>query len=282
MNRALVFLLSVLPACAAPTALAPLDLRDPFAVSYRGGAIAAEFAPQTAEPTAEPTAGPQVAQSGERATVHLRAVLIELDVTDARSLLASLPQPAATAATSAAALPGQGQPTEAAWPLAGIRGAHMDPALVDVTVDALRERANVLMAPQLVVSLGEPATIAVEEQRAVVRSLDFLASDDAVIANPRVGRIDYGDTLAIRATPGDPGTQLSVNWSTTRLVTPVAVAATPLGSLHTPVLLRHELTASPAIAAQDALVLASIPGAEQGRTCLLMVAVEIHPQTQPR
>ena len=275
MLRPLALLLSILPACAAPkAALQPLALRDPFAVVYRGSASAAEY-PATATDEAP---GQATAAAASLPTVDVRAAMIELDATDARALLASLPSDATPPWTEPA---GQGQrlqtATGAAMTLAGIRGAHLDAALVDATIEQLKEREDVsmLMAPRLAVSLGEVATIAVQEQRAVVRSLDFLATDNVVLANPHVDRIDYGDTLRIRATEGKPGKQLAVTWSTARLVSPVSMATTPFGSIQTPALVRHELSADAPIQRKDAIVLASIPGSETGRVCLLFLVVEV-------
>ncbi len=273
MFRSLALALSLLSACAAPKArLQPLALRDPFAVVYRGSASAPEY-PSTA---VDETPGQATTAAANLPTVDLRAAILELDAADARALLASLPTPApAPESQPSPADAVRMQPTGAVMTLAGLRGAHLDAALVDATIEGLRGRADCLMSPRLAVTLGEVATIAVQEQRAVVRSLDFLATDNVVIANPSVDRVDYGDSLRIRATEGKPGKQLAVTWSSSRLVSPVSTATTPAGSIQTPTLVRHELSAEAAIGSKDAIVLASIPGSETGRVCLLFLVVEV-------
>lgn len=275
MLRPLALLSLVLTACAAPKApLQPLALRDAFAVVYRGGAAIADYsAPAADDAASEPPADP-----AKLPTVDLRAAILELEAADARALLASLPASASASAPQTqpqAADSARIQPTGPAMELAGLRGAHLDPALVDATIEGLRGRADSLMAPRLAVTLGQVATVSVQEQRAVVRSLDFLATEDVVLANPRVDRIDYGDSLRIRATEGKSGKQLAVTWNTTRLVTPVSVTTTPAGSIQAPALVRHELSATADIQSSDALVLASVPGSEPGRVCLLLLVVEV-------
>lgn len=273
MTRTLALLLSLLSACAAPkTPPQPLALRDPFPVVYRGSASAPEYATQAAEETlSKPAAVP-----ANLPTVDVRAAILELDAADARALLASLPPPAATPSAEPIATGSQRmEPTDAVMTLAGLRGAHLDASLVDATIEGLQQRADTLMAPRLAVTLGQIATITVQQQRAVVRSLDFLATDNVVLANPNVDRVDYGDSLRIRATEGKPGKQLAVTWSSSRLVSPVSTATTPAGSIQTPTLVRHELSAEADIGSKDAIVLASIPGSETGRVCLLFLVVEV-------
>lgn len=273
MLRPLALLSLVFTACAAPkVALPPLALREPFAVVYRGGAAPAEYAAPAAEssPAAKAGAGPAAVV---RQTVDVRATLVELDVADARALLD----------TDDPAPPQEGSRRplgDAALPLAGIRGAHLDPSSFDTTIASLRGRADLLMTPRVVVALGETATISVQERRAVVRSLEFLATEHAVIANPAVDRVDYGDTLTILASQADGGTQFRVSWKSSRIVSPVAVAETPAGALQIPAILRHELDATAGIQPKDALVLASIPGDHQGRVRVLFLAVEVHPAQQ--
>ena len=273
MLRPLALLSLVFTACAAPkAALRPLALREPFAVVYRGGAAAADYEAPAAgsSPAAQAGAGPS---AEARQTVDVRATFLDLDVADARALLAT--------DDSSSRQDGSHRPlVDAALPLAGIRGAHLDPASVDATIASLHGRADLLMTPRVVVALGEPATMSVQERRAVVRSLDFLATEHAVIANPAVDRVDYGDTLTIRASQEGGGTQFAVSWKSSRIVSPVAVAETPAGALQIPAILRHELDATAGIQSKDALVLASIPGEQQGRVRVLFLVVEVHPASQ--
>lgn len=268
-------------------ALLPLAVDQPFAVAYHG-----EVAPiRLAEPDAAAHGEKQLSAFPELSTerdqkaqwettpaatlvpndaVSVRATILELDVEDARMLLENLEQDARGDFRSAAA------PTFAPsqLPLAGLAGAHLRSGQMAALMAQLKGRANVVATPRVVTSMGNRAQVSISEQTAFVRSVELEPVAGRLRADPEVDVFEHGMRLAFLVSSGKASSSLEVVWQITEPVRPIPVARSRAASLQLPVVLEHRIVATTPIAAADAMILGSLPGANDERVLLLCVEVE--------
>jgi hypothetical protein len=271
--RSTAFLLVALASCQTHLPrLEPLTLRDYFEVAYSGDAAPATLLP--AQLPAKPEAVAAASRATNLQTVEIKATTVELDIEGARQLLSALRAQDAEQGESATTERRQSKST-AAMPLAALGGAHLDGETIESILERLRGRADVLSSPRIAALFGEEAKISISDQRSVISALDFKAMDAAILADPRVGMIEYGDELAVRATDGKDGKRLHVQWRISRPALPVPVVQTSVGALQTPVIIRHELVASPVVGERDCLAFASLPSGSDNTVLLLFVELAL-------
>ena len=271
--RSTAFLLVALASCqASPPRLEPLTLRDHFEVAYSGDAAPAMLLPSQVPAKSEVVAA--ASRPTNLPTVEIKATTIELDIQGARQLVAALREQHA-AQDEASTTERRQSGSKQAMPLAALGGAHVDAETIDSLMERLRGRANILAAPRIAALFGEEAKMSISDQRSVISALDFKAMDAAIMADPRVGMIEYGDELAIRATHSKEGMRLNVQWRISRPALPVPVVQTSVGALQTPVIVRHELVASPVIKERDFLAFASLPSGSDTTVLLLFVELAV-------
>jgi hypothetical protein len=271
--RSTALLLVALASCQASLPrLEPLTLRDHFEVAYTGDAAPAVLLPSQAPAKSEVVAAASSPTNLE--TVEIKATTIELDIQGARQLVASLREQNA-AQDEASTTEHRQSGSKQAMPLAALGGAHIDAETIESILDRLRGRANILAAPRIAALFGEEAKISISDQRSVISALDFKAMDAAIMADPRVGMIEYGDELAIRATHSKEGMRLNLQWRISRPALPVPIVQTSVGALQTPVIVRHELVASPVIQERDFLAFASLPSGSDTTVLLLFVELAV-------
>jgi hypothetical protein len=263
--------LSVLAACkTSPPPPARLPIHTLFPVTYEG-----DVAPLAADADA-PVPEPSPATHAPQPSLSFRTTLLELPLADARELAPELVTPAPTGKPSARGV------TDRRIRALGLAGGHVDPALLRQSIDELQRRGHAYAGPLVATGLGGTATVSVSKRTAFVRSLHIAPVDDSFLVDDvDVATFEHGSWLTFAAQRDGDALRIGVEWQVRDPLVPIPVARTQLASLQVPVLARHRLGASAIVAAQDGLVLGSLPGRRPGTVMLLCVEVEAADAAQP-
>ncbi|MBL8901465.1 MAG: hypothetical protein JNM84_27810 [Planctomycetes bacterium] len=277
----------ILGACGtAPLTLTPLAIDERFDARYEGSLQLFDAEGLSAHPTASPSAG-----LGAREQMLCRATWIELRTEEARAWLPGLatPPPPPSEVLSEGATR-HWSPTgvvtysaEASGVLRGPRVPVLGMALGRVAAPALRVALEQLASTARVIAIaegelerGESTALAITSERAFIRSLRLASAADSIhVQDVEIDCFPYGAELLLRWSATASGSSLGLAWTASSWMPAPGIVVEPYGGIEAPALVRHRVEAeAPFRVAEDALILASLPGAQPGTVQLL--CVELH------
>ncbi|MBK9384883.1 MAG: hypothetical protein IPN34_08720 [Planctomycetes bacterium] len=283
----------LLGACgSAPLALTPLAIKERFDARYEGSLQLFDAEPLSAHPTASPSAG-----LGAREPLLCRATWIELRTEDARAWLPALATPppppievlpdGATrhwSPTRVETHSAEGSGSSSRVPVLGMALGRVAAPELRAALEQLACSARVIAVAEGELGRGERTALAITSERAFIRSLRLASAADSIhVQEVEVERFPYGAELLLRWGTAASGSSLELAWTASCWMPTPGVVVAPYGGIEAPALVRHRVEAeAPFRTAEDALVLASLPGAQPGMVQLLCVELREAPDALAR